>query len=200
MQFGCFTVRWQLNTCKIEFQATETFSRHLPYLTSIMNLEIWLQVPLYCTFQSRETAGCIYGPQVNYWNNDSSIPCSLWGTSLRVKMSHSSSLLASARSVICEGSSKSPQGFEFIQSGLETAFSRHMKCEKPEPLWEGKEVMLQFICTVLTKQLWFTKIYKDAWVMIGLSWLLSYLWYISPRFQPPHQLFFFFFTFSCPFF
>lgn len=31
--------------------------------------------------------------------------------------------------------------------------------------------------------------------MIGLSWLLSYLWYISPRFQPPHQLFFFFYFF-----
>lgn len=114
MWFGCFTVCWQLNTCKIEFQATEIFSRHLPYPASVMNLEIWHQVPLYCTFPSRETGvNCwIFMDQrwtetLNYWN-DSSIPCSLWGAFLRVKMSHSSSLLASARSVICEGPSKKP--------------------------------------------------------------------------------------------
>lgn len=56
--------------------------------------------------------------------------------------------------------------------------------------------MLQFICTILTKQPWFTKIYKDAWIIIGLSGLLSYLWYTSPTFQPPRQPFFFYFFFS----
>lgn len=118
---------------KLSFQATEKFSRNLSYPTSIMNLEIWHQVPLYCTLSSRETSvSWIFLEQrwtntLNYWINNSSIPRSLRGASLRVKMSHPSSLLASPRCVTCEGPSKSPQGFEFIQSGLEIAFSWHMK-------------------------------------------------------------------------
>ncbi len=55
--------------------------------------------------------------------------------------------------------------------------------------------MLQFIFTILTKQPWFTKIYKDAWIKICLSWLLSYLWYISPTFYPHQRFFTFSFTF-----
>lgn len=100
-------------TCKIEFQATENFSRNVSNPTSIMNLEIWHQVPLYCTLSSRETSvSCwIFLDQrwmktLNYWINNSSIPRSLRGASLRVKMSHPSSLLASPRSVTCEGPSK----------------------------------------------------------------------------------------------